>query len=401
MHQRPHTGGALSAALFAHPIGGHPLAGLAALGHVADPGVAWHAPVGPPAAYWTCVTVTATVAAALAWAAWRLGRRLAASGSARAPRGEGLATPAEARRVAGTRTLLGRSTTLRPTLSRPRPADVGFRLGRCGSLWCWASVEDSMLLLGPPRSGKGTQVVIPMIVDAPGPVVTTSTRPDNLAVTAAARRRLGPVCVFDPQHLAGRPADSARWSLLRGCADPQTAMARAQALVPQAGAAGVENANFWRTQALGVVRGLLHAAALDSRPPADLYRWSHAAAGAKEAVAILAAHPEATPGWERALDAVIGADQRTRDSVWAMVANTFALLADPAVLAEVSPDPDNSLDPDSFLAAKGTLYLLGTATGASATATLVAAGRRHGRRRPPARRPLTRPTPRPTADRGA
>lgn len=368
------AGGALSAALFAHFVGGRPLAGLVALGHLGDPAAAWHAAVGPPAAYWTCVTVTATAAGGLAWGAWRLSRRLVATTSARAPRNAGLATSAEARRVAGSRALLARSTLLRPSLGRPRPEDVGFRLGRCGSSWCWASVEDSMLLLGPPRSGKGTQIVIPMIVDAPGPVVTTSTRPDNLAVTAAARRHLGPVCVFDPQHLAGRPpSGSPRWSVLRGCAQPQTAMARAEALVPQAGSAGVENANFWRTQALGVVRGLLHAAALDSRPPADLYRWSHAAAGAKEAVAILAAHPQATAGWERALDAVIGADQRTRDSVWAMVANTFAPLADPAVLAEVSPHPDNTLDPDSFLAANGTLYLLGTATGASATATLVAA----------------------------
>ena len=38
----------------------------------------------------------------------------------------------------------------------------------------WASVEDSMLLLGPPRSGKGLHLVIPMILDAPGAVVTTS-----------------------------------------------------------------------------------------------------------------------------------------------------------------------------------------------------------------------------------
>ena len=197
MHQRPHTGadltmalagggalvaavtwagGALSAVLFAHPVGGHTLAGLVALGHLADPGTAWHAAVGPPAAYWTCVTVAAAVAGGLAWAAWRLGRRLATTtGAARAPRGEGLATAAEARRVAGARALLGRSTTLRPSLNRPRPVDVGFRLGRCGSTACWASVEDSLLLLGPPRSGKGTQVVIPMILDAPGPVVTTST----------------------------------------------------------------------------------------------------------------------------------------------------------------------------------------------------------------------------------
>ena len=59
-----------------------------------------------------------------------------------------------------------------------------------------------MVLLGPPRSGKGLHFAIPMILDAPGAVITTSTRPDNLAVTLTARADRGPVAVFDPQHLA-------------------------------------------------------------------------------------------------------------------------------------------------------------------------------------------------------
>ncbi len=59
-------------------------------------------------------------------------------------------------------------------------------------------------MLGPPRAGKGLHVVIPMIRDAPGPVLTTSTRGDNVAATLAARRARGrgPVAVFDPQALA-------------------------------------------------------------------------------------------------------------------------------------------------------------------------------------------------------
>jgi hypothetical protein len=56
----------------------------------------------------------------------------------------------------------------------------------------WASVEDSILLLGPPRSGKGLHVVINAILDAPGAVITTATRPDNIAATLTERRRRGP-----------------------------------------------------------------------------------------------------------------------------------------------------------------------------------------------------------------
>ena len=121
------------------------------------------------------------------------------------------------------------------------------------------------------------------------------------------------------------------------------------------------------------VRCLLHAAALDDRGPDDLYRWSLSPAAAKEAVEILVNSPRAALAWDKALDAIVSAERRQRDSVWAMVANAFAALADPGVLDAVSPGPDETFDPAVFLRQHGTLYLLGTASGASATAGLVAA----------------------------
>jgi type IV secretory pathway TraG/TraD family ATPase VirD4 len=288
---------------------------------------------------------------------------------------EGLADRGQIRRAAGSRALLARAAALRPAVEKPGPADVGLRLGRSRGVDCWASVEDSILLLGPPRSGKGRSVVIPTILDAPGAVLTTSTRPDNLAVTFSARARRGRVVVFDPQGLAHAPGffPTLRWSPIRGCERPQVAMARAETLVADASRSGVENASFWRTQAVSAVRCLLHAAALAERNPADLYRWSHAAPAAKEAIAILAQHRSAACGWDRALDAIVGADERMRDSTWAMVANTFSPLADPAVLEAVSPGVSDQFDPARFLTSDGTLYLLGTASGVSATANLVAA----------------------------
>jgi type IV secretory pathway TraG/TraD family ATPase VirD4 len=56
-----------------------------------------------------------------------------------------------------------------------------------------------------------------------------------------------------------------------------------------------------------------------------------------------------------------------------MVSNVFAPLADPAVLDAVSPDPGAQFDPEEFVRSRSTLYLLGTASGASATANLVTA----------------------------
>jgi len=233
-----------------------------------------------------------------------------------------------------------------------------------------------MLVLGPPRSGKGLHEVIPMILDSPGAVVTTATRPDNLAVTVRARAERGPVMVFDPEGLAGRPdgLPALRWPLTRGCETSRTAMIRAETLVGDGKQSGVENAAFWRTQAVSTTQCLLHAAALDGRPPSELYRWSHTAGGAKEAVTILGSHPQATEGWDGALDAIIATDPRTRDSVWAMVANAFSPLADPAVLAAVTPKQGDELDPLAFLALRGTIYLLGVARRNSlGTAALVSA----------------------------
>ncbi len=371
-----YAGAAGSAWLAGHRVPhGQLLSGFVAFAHLGDPSLAWGAPVGPATIYWSVTAFTLAVAGVVAYGGWRLWRSARMSGRSGDPsHADGLATRAEVRRAAGAKVLLARSATLRPSMRRPRPGDVGYRLGTARRVGCWASVEDSTLVLGPPRSGKGMNLVIPMILDAPGALVTTSTRPDNLAVTLAARAGRGPVMVFDPQGLAHAPdVTRLRWSLVRGCEEPQTAMIRAEALVSDGAKAGVENASFWRTQALSVTRCMLHAAALDSRPPADLYRWSHAAGAAKEATTILAGHPGATPGWDRALDAIISADQRTRDSTWAMVANTFAPLADPAVLAAVTPADGAEFDPLAFLAMRGSVYLLGTATGASATATLIAA----------------------------
>ena len=370
------AGGAASALVSGHRVPkGRYLAGFEALGHLGSPSAAWGASVGPAPLYWALTLVAFALAVIAGFGAVKVWHSLGVGEVSDPARAPGTATRSEVRRAAGDRALLARSATLRRSLPRPRPADVGYRLGSARGLSCWASVEDSVLVLGPPRSGKGLHLVVPMVLDAPGAVVTTSTRPDNLAITLQARSGRGPVMVFDPQGLAGPPAHAPvlHWSLTRGCEAGQVAMARAEALVPSAGSAGVENSNFWRAQALSATRCLLHAAALDARPPADLYRWSHSAGLAKEAVAVLSSSTGAAPGWGEALDAIVSADQRTRDSVWAMVANTFAPLADPAVLAALSPGPGGELDPLAFLAMGGSVYLLGTAAGASACATFVAA----------------------------
>ncbi|WP_150461253.1 type IV secretory system conjugative DNA transfer family protein [Nesterenkonia ebinurensis] len=353
-----------------------PVSGFGVLLHPGDPATALEAEGLNPAAYWlvTALMLTALTAAG-AWVWVRL-RRRSRKVETDPRRLAGTATGPEVTQTASAKALLRRAGTLRPSLDAPDPADVGYLLGRSRGKQVWASVEDSILLIGPPRSGKGLHVVINAILDAPGAVVTTSTRPDNLTATLRARERGGrPVAVFDPQHLAeGIPAGM-RWSPIRGCHDPLTAMIRATGLATATGlsAGGVESGGFWEGKTRTALQALLHAAALDHRPPAELFRWTLDPTAAAEAVAILTNTTQAATGWADSLGAMIDSDPKTRDSIWQGVALALGALADPRVLDAVSPGPGEGFDPETFIRQRGTLYLLATGAGAGASAALVAA----------------------------
>ncbi|WP_426592628.1 type IV secretory system conjugative DNA transfer family protein [Cellulomonas sp. McL0617] len=350
---------------------------LAALAHPSDPGAAWpHADQMPgPLPYWSTTVLVVAILATAAIFGWRRFGRYAASGTEvnELRRIPGLASPARVHKAAGRQALARRAHIVRPSLDRhAKPGQVGYRLGTLGGQDLWCSVEDSALLVGPPRLGKGANVVIPWILDAPGPVVTTSTRPDTLALTTRHRRTHGPVAIFDPQRLAGLPGGLA-WSPLRGCETPRTALIRARALAAGVGfGRSVSDSDFWSGQTETALRCLLHAAALDGRRAVDLYRWSLNPALAEDAVTILN-RTRSADGWADALDSTIHSDPRTRDSIWLGVRQALAALADPDVLEAVDPAPGNEFDPAKFLTESGTLYLLASAVASGSCAPLVAA----------------------------
>jgi len=133
------------------------------------------------------------------------------------------------------------------------------------------------------------------------------------------------------------------------------------------------NDGYWVQQTQTVIRCLLHAAAIEGKPPASLYEWSLSYSNAREAINILASNEGATPSWDKALDAIVSAEGRRREDVWSMVTNAFSALADPKVLDAISPGPRDQFDPIDFIRARGTLFLLGTSSGASVTGGLVSA----------------------------
>ena len=346
--------------------------GVSVLATPTDPGKALGADGLNPILYWVIVALFLGILGTAGFFVWRA---IHQAHSKTDPHWlAGTATAAEVARVASAKALVKKAATLRPSLTgKPVPADVGYLLGTGKGGQVWATVEDSILLIGPPRSGKGLHVVINAILDAPGAVITTSTRPDNLTATLKARARKGKVAVFDPQQLApGLPAGM-RWSPVRGCQDPLTAMIRAKGLATATGFGGVQDAGFWEGKTTAAIQGLLHAAALDGRGARTLYKWALNPTLAADAVRILSSHPGAAEGWADSLDAMVQADPRTRDSIWQGVSLAFSALADPRVLDAVSPAPGEEFDPESFLLGNGTLYLLATGAGAGAASALVAA----------------------------
>lgn len=359
------VGGSWSDALGVLWSPGRPAAAFPAGSGVPGPWIFW------PTGVVVLATPLGVLVAARRW--WQARRHSPASRSRRMAVQRGLANPAEVEHAVGRRSVVRRGRAARPGVTRPAPRDVGVLLGRSRGRECWASVEDSRILVGPPRSGKGLHQVIPAVIDAPGAVVTTSTRPDNFAATVGLRRRCGPVAVFDPQGLGHEKG--LRWSPIRGCEHPSTAMVRARGLAAGAGfgRGGVSDSSFWQGQTEMALRGLLHAAALDGATVDRLYQWGLEPASADEAVSILHSSDDSTDGWGDTLEGIVRMDGRTRDSIWSGVRASFSALADPAVREALNPEPGRGLDPETFLAESGTIYLLGTGAGAGASAAFIAA----------------------------
>lgn len=89
----------------------------------------------------------------------------------------GIATSQEVKTAASAKALLHRAGTLRPSLEAPTPEDVGYLLGsqsRHEGMGIGRGLDPADR---PTSLRQRLHVVINAILDAPGAVVTTSTRP--------------------------------------------------------------------------------------------------------------------------------------------------------------------------------------------------------------------------------
>jgi type IV secretion system protein VirD4 len=314
-------------------------------------------------------------------------------------RTDGMATGRDLRRSMSAGQVRRTARITRPGLERPgrgAAREYGIALVRQGQAgrWLYASLRDVILLVAPPQTGK-TALLGNTVIDAPGALVATSTKPDIFEHTAAVRP--GPMVVLNPEGLGGIPS-TLRWSPIEGCHRPATAIERAGYLLAGAPSSGdLTDRNFWDGMNARLLRSLLYAAAVAGRDMHSLYAWI-SEPGDETPLRILRRHVQTPAGWELDLEQIRQAPIRTRDSAYLTLAQAFQWMADPEMAEAACPEPgEPTFNVERFLAERGTLYLLGSerphgSLGPLFTALTghiherakhIASQRRHGRLDPP------------------
>jgi type IV secretion system protein VirD4 len=244
-------------------------------------------------------------------------------------------------------------------------------LGYKGRAWVSAPRQVGTLVIGPPRSGKTSGVIIPNVLTWDGPVVITSTRRDVLDACHGARSQRGTVWCFDPVGVvaASVPSTVRRldWSPLRGATQFDTALARSRALL--AGSMeGTEARDHWRARGTQLLGALLHAAALARLPMSTVVEWVQSAR-------LDAARHVLTEGNAvHALAIVQGiasTPDRERGSIWSAVAGCLAPFDDSTVIASADRAHTCPFEATDFLRQPHSLFIVAPNDGSTPLAPLV------------------------------
>ncbi|MEU5554035.1 TraM recognition domain-containing protein [Micromonospora sp. NPDC047793] len=242
------------------------------------------------------------------------------------------------------------------------------RLRRGSGPRVYASWEDVIIAVMAPRAGKTTALAVQSILNAPGPALATSNKPDLWATTAAARAAHGTVWVFDPQSIAHVP-QGWWWNPLATVEDVEDAHRLANHFVQQ-----VRNTHssddFWIQGALDLLTSLILAAALENRTLTSVQTWLSDSTS-REPATILKSHGFGASA--RAMSGRQAGAPETREGLYETARTAAACLANPTIMAWVTPpdQPLPALDVETFAESTDTLYLL-SKDGAGAAAPLVA-----------------------------
>ncbi|MFF0964570.1 type IV secretory system conjugative DNA transfer family protein [Streptomyces sp. NPDC003703] len=216
------------------------------------------------------------------------------------------------------------------------------------------TVTRPTLAVAPKESRRATAAQA--VLDAAGPALVVTSDPALWQDTKDARAKLGPVLLYDPAHLCDTPA-RLHWSPLTGCADKDTAVARAAALLaPVQSTAKIDQT--LNDTARTLLRCYLHAAAVDGRTVRHVHRWSQGTQ-LQEAVRILRTNPKAATGSAGELEAALTAHPDRRDLAQELTGRALAALSTVNIREACTPHRNDAVALDSFVNEGGTLYLVG------------------------------------------
>ena len=222
--------------------------------------------------------------------------------------------------------------------------------------WVTADGESAVMVLGPPRSGKTSAVMIPALLGASGAALSTSTKPDVMRATLRARQELGEVWLFDPAgQERGLPGGvrRLRWSPVAAANtwDDALVMARAMTASTRAGK-GTTNENHWSERAAALLAPLLYAAHKTGRSIEDVVCWT-LRQDMSEALKTLAADERD----RLATNVLVGierTDARERSSIYSASAGVLAAYNADATRASAK---DPNFDPERFAKGTDTIYV--------------------------------------------
>lgn len=234
----------------------------------------------------------------------------------------------------------------------------------------WAGPQQSALVLGPPRSGKTSSLVVPNVLAAPGPVVVTSTKLDVLRATLASRRQQGRCWLMDPTGTLEAPPGSLalRWSPVQAALSWEEALVTARVMTEAArpGRHLGESAH-WTERAEALLAPVLHAAAL-------------AGAGMSQVLSWVLRHDLFTPkaelgragAWVAAdvLAGIIGTEERERSGIFSTAAGVLSAYRSSSAL-ELADEPN--FDPAWMVRGADTVYICAPARYQALCAPIVVA----------------------------
>jgi type IV secretion system protein VirD4 len=232
-------------------------------------------------------------------------------------------------------------------------------VGTDGRRMIWAGAQQAMLVLGPPRSGKTSTLVVPNVLAAPGPVLVTSTKPDVLQATLASRSQLGRCWLLDPTGTVALPpgANLVKWSPVQASVSWEEALVTARVMTAAARPYGSygESAH-WTERAEALLAPMLHASAIAGGGIRQVLSWAlrH---DLHTPMAVLARAGSTDAGAEIAVDVLAGilaTEERERSGIFSTTAGALSAYRSSRAL-ELAERPN--FDPTRFACGADTIYV--------------------------------------------